>query len=372
VGLHILSASVLFGAIALLPSVQNHLPLEASAQTRAQSVVPILKIDFDGGYLVQEDQGRGIWTEYDFRGTRRYSFQTVSYSPTRLRLRGPSGNVQLLINTRRKTISGEWPGHPMAKLYTVTDIEFDQSFSSKPSSIITTPRAPVASSGVETSIERGTETVRPVYTPPGKERSQNSVRLTPQSLGMAEYKGGKFFRVAGQQWLENAKDGRLYRYNKIGSDKDSVFLYDASRKYLVALSLRDRMSRVSEQGQMMRGLYPLTNLAKNNSGGTSSGGNATPIPDQEGKMSAIERTQCLTKGGFVERAGLLGYERCTMRYSDGGNICIDSSNCDGKCLATPQDAQTNAVSGLCQKTDSPFGCYAEVVAGKVGPALCVD
>ena len=352
-----LCVGLFFGSATLLPSAQTHLPANAFAQTMAPSLVPIEKIDFDGGSLVQVDKNRGIWTEYDFRGTPRYNFETIFYSSPRLRLRGVSGNVQLLVNTQRKTISGEWPGHSMAKLYDVKSVQFDSGAQAAPS---------------RPSFETGVETIRPVYTPPGKNRPQDSAPLTAQNLGMAEFDGGKFFRVAGEQWLENAKDGRLNRYNKIGSDKDSVFLYDSSRKYLVALNVRDRMARVSENGQMMRGLYPLTNLARNNSGGTSSGGNSTPIPDQEGKMSAIERTQCLTKGGFVERAGLLGYERCTMRYSDGGNICIDSSNCEGKCLATPQDSQTNAVSGLCQKTDSPFGCYAEVVAGKVGPALCVD
>lgn len=352
-----LAATLVFGVTTLMPATPKLFSVEASAQTSTASAVPIQKINFDGGSLVQVDKNRGIWTEYDFRGAPRYDFETLTYSAPRLRLRGLSGNVELLVNTQRKTISGEWSGHPMAKLYDITSVQFDPIVKATPS---------------QPSVETGVETIRPVYTPPGKKRPQSVVRLTAQNLGMAEYEGGKFFRVAGEQWLENARDGRLNRYNKIGSDKDSVFLYDASRKYLVALNVRDRMARVSEDGQMMRGLYPLTNLARNNSGGTSSGGNATPIPDQEGKMSAIERTQCLTKGGFIERAGLLGYERCTMRYSDGGNICIDSSNCEGKCLATPQDAQTNTVSGLCQKTDSPFGCYAEVVAGKVGPALCVD
>lgn len=357
---NIFAACLLLGGLTLSPNVLNLFVVKASAQTVSSSMVPIQKIDFDGGSLVQVDKNRGIWTEYDFRGTPRYNFETLTYSAPRLRLRGLSGNVQLLVNTQTKTISGEWPGHPMAKLYDVKSVQFDTVGKVVPS----LPSGP--------SVETGVETIRPVYTPPGKERPQSAIRLTAQNLGMAEYDGGKFFRVAGEQWLENAKDGRLNRYNKIGSDKDSVFLYDASRKYLVALNVRDRMARVSEDGQMMRGLYPLTNLARSNRGGGVPGGNATPIPDQEGKMSAIERTQCLTKGGFIERAGLLGYERCTMRYNDGGNICIDSSNCQGKCLATPQDAQTNAVSGLCQKTDSPFGCYAEVVAGKVGPAICVD
>lgn len=358
IGFHVLATSALFGAVAMSLPSSSLFPPEASAQVSRAAAVPIVKIDFVGGFLVQEDVNRGLWAEFDSSGTRRYGFETLSYAEPRLRLRGRTGNVQLLVNTQNKTVSGEWPGQPMTPLYDITDIEFS------------TNRAPAAIAAPR--VETGLETVRPVYTPPGKERSQNNQRLTPQTLSVAEYENGKFFRVAGQEWLENASDGRIYRYEKIGSDKDSVFLYDASRQYLLALNVKDKMSRVSEKGQMMQGLYPLTKLSSRNSGNGSSNGNVTPMPDQEGKMNALERTQCLTKGGFIERAGMLGYERCTMRYSDGGNICIDSSNCDGKCLATPQDSQSQAVSGLCQKTDSPFGCYAEVIAGKVGPALCVE
>lgn len=81
---------------------------------------------------------------------------------------------------------------------------------------------------------------------------------------------------------------------------------------------------------------------------------------------------CVSQGGFVERAGILGAERCTMTYSDGGNICIDSSNCQGKCVTGVGGGDSNAVSGQCQKTDNPFGCYSEVLGGKVQPGLCVD
>jgi hypothetical protein len=30
------------------------------------------------------------------------------------------------------------------------------------------------------------------------------------------------------------------------------------------------------------------------------------------------------------------------------------------------------VTGVCQATDNPFGCFSEVLGGKAGPGLCVD
>ena len=77
-------------------------------------------------------------------------------------------------------------------------------------------------------------------------------------------------------------------------------------------------------------------------------------------------------GGKVERGGILDSERCTMPYSDAGKVCIDSSNCSGKCVVDSSNQNNGAFSGTCQIDDNPFGCYAEVVAGEAQPALCVD
>jgi len=91
-----------------------------------------------------------------------------------------------------------------------------------------------------------------------------------------------------------------------------------------------------------------------------------------GTMSPEKRVECAASGGTVERAGILGAERCTKRYNDGGMICTDTSQCQGKCLADTGDANKSNITGTCQKTDNPFGCYAEVNNGKSEFALCVD
>lgn len=91
--------------------------------------------------------------------------------------------------------------------------------------------------------------------------------------------------------------------------------------------------------------------------------------------SAAERAACDAVGGVIERAGMAGYERCTQRYADGGALCSDSVDCQGKCIA-PRDAEygpnSPPITGQCQTTDNPFGCYGEVEQGQVFAMLCVD
>lgn len=93
-------------------------------------------------------------------------------------------------------------------------------------------------------------------------------------------------------------------------------------------------------------------------------------------LAAIDRDACEAQGGEVRQEGLLGLYRCVLPYADAGKECRDSDDCMGKCLAqddiTDYDAAPGEARGVCQATDSPFGCYAEVVDGDVGAALCVD
>ena len=91
-------------------------------------------------------------------------------------------------------------------------------------------------------------------------------------------------------------------------------------------------------------------------------------------LAAIDKEACAAKGGEVRQEGMLGAWRCTTPYGDAGKACRDKADCEGKCLTSPEsDAITGEEAvGVCQATDSPFGCYAEVVDGKVAAALCVD
>jgi hypothetical protein len=92
-----------------------------------------------------------------------------------------------------------------------------------------------------------------------------------------------------------------------------------------------------------------------------------------------ERTKCLAEGGEWLPEGLAGIERCVRHSRDGGKPCSDGSECEfnrclfgGMGLPDEADLARDHVTGECARTDSPFGCFALIEKGRVGPALCVD
>lgn len=92
-------------------------------------------------------------------------------------------------------------------------------------------------------------------------------------------------------------------------------------------------------------------------------------------LTGEERAACEATGGYVERAGLLGAERCTRRFSDAGKTCKDSDECEGQCRAGPKTeakGHLRLATGVCQANDNPFGCFTNVENGTLGPGLCVD
>ena len=124
-------------------------------------------------------------------------------------------------------------------------------------------------------------------------------------------------------------------------------------------------------------------LAACTTGGTPDGATGDAIePDGyvkiafDGKRATpAERKACAAAGGTVEPGGLLGYDQCVQPYADAGAACKSSDDCLGRCLLSPDsgdDAGQPTEDGVCQSTDSPFGCFAEVDGGIVQWAICVD
>ncbi|PEQ11553.1 hypothetical protein B2G71_16765 [Novosphingobium sp. PC22D] len=97
-------------------------------------------------------------------------------------------------------------------------------------------------------------------------------------------------------------------------------------------------------------------------------GQASPF---QRTMTPEKRAACEASGGTVERRGMVGAETCVHAYADGGKICTDSAQCEGKCVGSPGAADQRA-AGSCQKDDKLFGCYAEIVGGRPAYAICVD
>jgi hypothetical protein len=82
--------------------------------------------------------------------------------------------------------------------------------------------------------------------------------------------------------------------------------------------------------------------------------------------------QCMALGGTLQQAGRMGRYACYAHYSDGGKSCTDSGECEGDCRVVDDAATGTIARGKCTADGVPFGCYAKVEKGIVGPYVCVD
>ena len=87
-----------------------------------------------------------------------------------------------------------------------------------------------------------------------------------------------------------------------------------------------------------------------------------------------ERAACEAVGGEIRPDGLLRYERCHQYLPDGGQSCRDSSECLGRCVNVGDfvDYGMPVDTGQCTWTNSPFGCFQEVVDGLADHGMCID
>jgi len=101
-----------------------------------------------------------------------------------------------------------------------------------------------------------------------------------------------------------------------------------------------------------------------------------PTMSEPENFNEADQKACAEFGGNYTQAGLLGYYSCFVDYADGGKTCSDLSDCEGRCMATNASGfdpdASGGQTGKCQLTDSPFGCYSEIIEGVVQPGLCVD
>ena len=94
-----------------------------------------------------------------------------------------------------------------------------------------------------------------------------------------------------------------------------------------------------------------------------------------GGSTVSEEIACNTKGGVWKRVGLGQFYACVIAMPDAGKSCTDSSQCEGRCLTGAggmPDEGNKQVTGSCQATNQPFGCFSEVENGVAGPGLCID
>lgn len=102
---------------------------------------------------------------------------------------------------------------------------------------------------------------------------------------------------------------------------------------------------------------------------------AKPEMTTPDRFNPADQEACLAFGGDYRQDGLAGYYQCTLSFSDAGQACSDASDCMGDCrLYDTKDYDFNSIGvvGVCQATDSPFGCYSSVMDGRMTAMLCVD
>jgi hypothetical protein len=84
---------------------------------------------------------------------------------------------------------------------------------------------------------------------------------------------------------------------------------------------------------------------------------------------------CVKNGGTYRRVCLMGSWSCVMPYSDAGKPCADKKECQGQCRYVGEGEMPppgTAVTGACQRTTDPCGCFGIVADGKLQSMLCVD
>ncbi|MEM9599712.1 MAG: hypothetical protein AAF926_01695 [Pseudomonadota bacterium] len=371
---------MLLGAFALHSATvaQSSAPMQGSIQGMASHID---KIQFRGGYLDNSAEQPGRWLEKKNDGTVNYEFFETRFDGSVIEMQGAEQKVRLRVDLNAKSISGEWPGHAMSKIYTVTDVELFERVATPPAPAPTpVPPAPPTEivighpplAGQPAPQPEPQPQPQPVPSPPPPPAPVPAPAPappppafdtpSPQALKYARHATGAFERVSDRAWREIQDNGPAYHFTVAASDAESLFLIDPLRDVMVELRPADQLARVSVAGEALRDVFTLTRFERE------------PVspPVVEGTLSPAERARCADRGGFVERAGLLGAERCTIRFSDGGQSCTDSSQCQGQCRTDVSTPAGSAATGVCQKTDNPFGCFSEVRQGQAGPGLCVD
>ena len=103
---------------------------------------------------------------------------------------------------------------------------------------------------------------------------------------------------------------------------------------------------------------------------------SAPLPTAVAATGAGAGGKCDRPGQFWARRGLMGEKMCVTPYPDAGKACTDKSDCAGRCIAdygsVKGGTSGSPAVGKCQADDALFGCYAEVVQGRLGAPLCVD
>jgi len=96
-------------------------------------------------------------------------------------------------------------------------------------------------------------------------------------------------------------------------------------------------------------------------------------------LSEIDIEACEASGGEIRGVCMFGIPDCVIPYSDAGDSCSDSSECEGRCVfdqSTINYDESPVVGqeskGICTADSDTCGCWWEIEDGVVQQGLCAD
>ncbi len=92
----------------------------------------------------------------------------------------------------------------------------------------------------------------------------------------------------------------------------------------------------------------------------------TPQPTAAPVVPPDNEQDCLDQGGAWGPQGLAQTDMCDLPATDAGKSCIDSSQCQGLCLASDTPS-----TGACSPRTVNFGCH-DVMADGAQMGICID
>lgn len=97
-----------------------------------------------------------------------------------------------------------------------------------------------------------------------------------------------------------------------------------------------------------------------------------PVSAPAAQPDTAEARACAAEGGALRPVCRMQSLQCVVQYSDAGRPCRDGDDCQGDCRAPVEAASGGPVTGRCQASSDPCGCFTRVENGRAEAALCVD
>lgn len=98
----------------------------------------------------------------------------------------------------------------------------------------------------------------------------------------------------------------------------------------------------------------------------------TPPGPGPGSGGTTDSAACTAQGGTMRPVCRRQTMQCVIAYSDAGRTCRDGDDCQGDCRAEVGVEAGTSVTGQCQATSDPCGCFTTVEGGRAQAGLCVD